>query len=130
MDSRKIACMAAAGFIGVSLTASATHAFAKPPREATVEAPRFDPVTQRAVSYKDLNLALRADQKTLNGRIWRTAGNLCFDLNGFEGQSGCTRDAVHSTDGQVAIAIQRAKLQMAGLPVGPAVAISMVVGAR
>ncbi len=66
----------------------------------------------------------------LDRRIWRTASNLCFDLNGFDGQFGCTSDAIHSTDDQVAAAIQRAKLQMAGLPVGPAVAISMVIGAR
>lgn len=130
MDTRKIACILAAGFIGLGLTASATNALAQPPKEAVVEGPRIDPIMQRVVSYKDLNLVLAADQRTLNKRIWRTASSLCFDLNGYDGQFGCTNDAIHSTDDQVAAAIQRAKLQMAGLPVGPAVAISMVIGAR
>ena len=130
MDTRKTACILAASFIGLGLTASATHAFAKPPREAVVEAPRIDRVTQRVVSYRDLNLAFRADQKKLGSRIWRTASSLCFELNGYDGHMTCTGDAVHSTDDQVAAAIERAKLRMAGLPVGPAVAISMVIGAR
>lgn len=129
MDTRKIACIVAAGFIGVGLTASATHAFAQPP-DAVVKGERLDPETQRVVSYKDLNLAFRPDQKTLDGRIYKTANDLCFDLNGLDGLSGCRDDAVHSTDDQVARAIERAKRQMAGLPAGPAVAISMVIGSR
>lgn len=127
MEARNIACVFAAGFIGVGLTASATHAFARPPREAVVVAPRIDPELQRRVSYADLNLAYAGDQKQLKGRIWRTAGSLCFDLNGNNETADCTAFAVHSTDDQVARAIQRAKDQMAGLPVGPAIAISMAM---
>ena len=130
MDSRKIACMVAAGFIGIGLTASATHAFAQPPQRVIVEGKRIDPELQRRVSYGDLNLAYRADQRTLKGRIVTTAGNLCFDLNGLNEYDSCRSDAVHSTDGQFAAAVDRAQRQMAGLPVGPAVAISMVIGGR
>ncbi len=130
MDSRKLACMAAAGFIGVGLTAAVT-ADAKP-RDIVVEGKRFDPETQRRVSYADLNLAFRPQQKVLMRRIASTANSLCGDL-GFYGPSErwpCTRGAVRSTDDQVAAAIERAKLKMAGKPVGPAIAITMVVGSR
>jgi UrcA family protein len=131
MDSRKIACLFAAIFIGAGVTAAAANA--KPARsDVTVKAPRFDPETQRVVSYADLNLALRTGQKVLRGRISRTAGRLCTDLNYFSNNEywGCRSEAIHSTDGQVAAAINRAKMKMAGKSVGPAVAISMVVGAR
>ena len=128
MDSRKLACLVAASFLSVTLTASATSAFARP-RAILVEAP-IDPALQRTVSYRDLNLAERYGQKTLNRRIYRTASSLCYDLNGFYGSSVCTQDAVDSTDDQVAQAIDRAKRQMAGLAVGPVVAISMVIGAQ
>ena len=130
MDSRKLACMAAAAFIGVGLTAAVT-ADAKP-RDIVVEGSKFDPGTQRRVSYADLNLAFRPQQKVLMRRISSTAHNLCGDL-GYSYPSerwDCTSDAVHSTDGQVAAAIERANLKMAGKPVGPAIAISMVVGSR
>jgi UrcA family protein len=122
--------MVAAGFIGIGLTASATHAFAQPPQGVVVEGKRIDPELQRRVSYADLNLAQKTDQRTLRGRIFRTAGDLCFDLNGYDNYDSCRSDAVHSTDDQFAAAVARAQRQMAGLPVGPAVAISMVIGSR
>ena len=128
MDNRKLACMVAAGFLGVTLTAGATNAFAGP-RDVVVQGTRIDPELQRTVSYRDLNLAERFGQKTLKGRIYRTASSLCFDLNG-PNAGNCTRDAVHSTDDQVAQAIDRAKRQMAGLSVGPPIAISMVIGVQ
>ena len=128
MKNRKFACLVAACFLSVTLTASATGAFAKPP-EILVKAP-IDPELQRTVSYRDLNLAERSDQKTLNHRIYRTASNLCFDLNGSDVSRVCTRDAVNSTDDQVAQAIDRAERQLAGLAVGPAVAVSMVIGIK
>ena len=130
MDSRKIACLFAAVLIGAGVTAAAADA--KPPRsDVTVEAHRFDPETQRVVSYADLNLALRPDQKALGGRISRTAGSLCKDIGYFQMNLwSCRSNAIHSTDDQVAAAITRAKMKMAGKSVGPAVAISMVVGAR
>jgi UrcA family protein len=129
MDSRKLACFFAAGFIGVGLVSAATSASAKP-REVVVVGKRVDPELQRRVSYADLNLALRPDQKVLNGRIFTTAGQLCWDVNGFDADQDCTYNAVRSTDDQVAAAIDRAQQKMAGLPVGPAVAISMAIGAR
>jgi UrcA family protein len=130
MDSRKLACLLAAGFIGAGLTAAAT---AQPPKgDVVVKGQRIDPQTQRVVSYADLNLAVRHDQRVLGGRIFRTAGSLCNDLGYVwtDAHSACTSDAVHSTDDQVAEAIDRAKLKMAGKQVGPAVAISMVIGAQ
>ncbi len=128
MDTRKFACMAAAAFLGVTLTAGATNAFAGP-RDIVVEGERIDPELQRKVFYNDLNLAERTGQKMLKARIYRTADNLCFDLNGPYGAS-CTWDAVRSTRGQVAQAIDRAKRQLAGLSVGPPVAIAMVIGVQ
>ena len=130
MESRKVACLIAAGFLGFGLVSAATQAGAAPQPDVTVKGKSIDPETQRTVYYGDLNLAFRSDQKVLDRRIWRTASSLCFDLNGFHGSAGCARDAVDSTDDQVAAAIDRAKRRMAGLPAGPAVAISMVIGAR
>jgi hypothetical protein len=128
MNSRKLACIFAAGFIGVGLVSAATIASAKP-REVVVVGKRVDPELQRRVSRADLNLALRPDQKGLGRRI-STASQLCWYVNGFDADQDCTDGAVRSTHGQVAAAIDRAQGQLAGLPVGPAVAISIVVGAR
>ncbi len=128
MDSRKFACMAAASFLGIALAAGATNAFAGP-RDVVVEGQRIDPELQRTVSYRDLNLAEQPGQKILNRRIYRTASNLCLDLNG-QYSYGCTLFAIRSTDDQVAQAIDRAKRQVAGLSVGPPIAISMVLGVR
>ena len=128
MDNRKFACMAAAAFLGVTLTAGVTNGLAAP-RDIVVKGQRIDPQLQREVSYKDLNLAERPGQKVLKGRIYRTANSLCFDLNGST-SNDCTWFAVRSTDDQVAQAIDRAKRQMAGLSVGPPIAIAMVIGVQ
>jgi UrcA family protein len=130
MNSRKIACVAAAVFIGTCLTANATNAFAAPPGTVVIEGKRIDLSLQRRVSYADLNVAMTPDQQVLKRRISRTAGDLCFDLNGYYDEPQCRKNAVHSTDDQFAAAVDRAERLMAGMPVGPAVAISMVIGAR
>jgi UrcA family protein len=130
MESRKIACLFAAGFIGVGLTATATAADAKPRQDRDVVVNAFNPETQRRVSYADLNLAVRPDQRVLVSRISTTASSLCRELNGVDWVDGCTRAAVRSTDDQVAAAIDRAQRKMAGLSVGPAIAITMVIGSR
>ena len=129
MNSRNVACLIAAGFIGVGLVGAATQAGAAAP-DVVVKGKNIDPATQRTVFYGDLNLAAQPGQKMLNRRIRQTASALCSDLNGLDSGDACTRDAVLSTDDQVAAAIYRAKLRLAGKPVGPAVAISMVIGAR
>jgi UrcA family protein len=131
MKSRKAACLLAAGFISLSLTVAAT-ADARPRNNVVVEGERFDPETQRRVSYADLNLAFGNQQKVLKSRISRAASRLCFDLdqNGIREHGICRESAVDSTRGQVALAIQRAKDQMAGRAVGPAIAIAMAVGGR
>jgi UrcA family protein len=121
--------MVAAAFIGVGLTGAATQSYAAPP-DVTIKGRAIDPQTQRSVYFGDLNLAVRPAQRVLNGRIRQVASDLCWDLNGAYDNDVCTRDAVHSTDDQVASAIVRAKRMMAGLPVGPALAISMVVSSR
>lgn len=124
MDNRKFACLAAAAFLGVTLTAGATNAFAKP-LDVIVRA--VDPGLQRIVSYRDLNIAEPAGQKVLKRRITATASNLCEYLNGSR-DGGCVNFAIRSTDKQFAEAVLRAQRQMAGLPVGPAITISMVIG--
>ncbi|UUR07591.1 UrcA family protein [Sphingomonas glaciei] len=131
MHGRNFATLIAAGVIGLSLTAAA--AYAQPPkRDVVVEGKRFDPETQRIVRYGDLNLAYRPDQKLLMHRISRTARALCYDLGyaSMEENWPCRNDAIDSTDDQVAAAIARAKDKLAGRPVGPAIAISMVIGSR
>jgi UrcA family protein len=131
MNSRKSATIVAAAIVGLGLSFSATHAFAQPPRgDVIVKGHRVDPATQRTVSYKDLNLAFTGGQRVLNSRIWRTAGALCQDLNGDFQLDSCTDSAIHSTDDQVAAAVERAQMIMAGKAVGPAIAISMVASGR
>jgi UrcA family protein len=130
MNTRNTACIAAAIFVGVGLTATATHALGAPPRTIVVAAKHIDPMLQRRVSFADLNLAVRSQRSVLRGRIWRTAGELCFDLSGIEDGSDCRMFAVRSTHRQFAAAVARAERKMAGLPVGPAVAISMVITSR
>lgn len=132
MDVRKLACIAAAGFIGTMVVSASTSspAYSKPNvnREVVVTGERIDPALQRRVSYKDLNLAFPAAQKTLKGRIIHTASNLCFEINnGIDEFGDCTNYAVRGTRPQVAAAIERAKLRMAGKTVGPDLAISMVI---
>lgn len=130
MESRKFACLTAAIAFGLSLVGIAGAAAAGPVRDVVVKGERIDPDLQRRVSYADLNLAFRPGQKILASRIRSTANGLCWDLNGPFNTDRCTIDAIDSTKLQVAAAVERAKRQMAGLPVGPAVAISMVIGAR
>ena len=115
----------------IAVTTGATYALARPPApDVSVLGHRIDPDTQRVVSYADLNLALMPDQKTLHRRIRHTAYSLCLYLNGVDFSHRCEDGAVRSTRDQVAAAIGRAKLEMAGLAGGPAVAISMVVAAN
>jgi hypothetical protein len=78
MDSRKLACIIAAGFVGVGLVSAATTATAKP-RDVVVVGQRIDPELQRRVSYSDLNLALRPDLRVLGRWVSKTASDLCSD---------------------------------------------------
>ena len=117
------------------ITATATPGLSKPRNgDVVVTGPKFDPVTQRRVPYGDLNLAIRADQKQLRGRIFNAANDICGPALGYDLrdhlQENCVNDAVDSTRSQVSRAIRRAKLQMAGHAVGPPVAIAMAVGVR
>lgn len=129
MDNRRIACMFAAGFLGLAITAAAASAHAAPRNGNDVTITGIDPSLQRTVSYSDLNLARKHGQRALRYRISYTARDLCNDINGWDDGS-CSRFAIDSTRDQVKDAIARAQLQMAGVAVGPPIAISMVIGIR
>ena len=118
--------MLAAGIIGFGVTAAATTADAKP-RLGDITVTGVDPALQRKVSYSDLNLAVKPGQRALKYRISHTAGDLCLDINGWD-DGTCRRFAIDSTRDQVAQAIDRAEKRMAGIAVGPPIAISMVIG--
>ena len=126
MDTHKIACMFAASLLGLGITVTATGADAKP-RSGDVTVTATDPALQRRVSYADLNLAVKPDQRVLRHRISYTASDLCLDINGWD-DGTCRRFAINSTRDQVKRAIARAEQKMAGLAVGPPIAISMVIG--
>ncbi len=86
------------------------------------------------MTYVDLNLANRPDQKQLRLRIHNAANDICGPALGYEihddQQENCVSEAVYGTHPQVRKAINRAQMQMAGYPVGPAIAISIAVNAR
>jgi UrcA family protein len=124
MNNRKVAFACAAGFLGLGITGVSTQVQAKKPVQVTVTA--TDPSLQRRVSYADLNLAVKPDQRVLRHRISYTASDLCFDINGWDDGS-CKAFAIASTRDQVRAAIDRAERQMAGLAVGPPTAIAMVI---
>lgn len=126
MYNRKIACILAAGFLGLGITAAATGAHARP-RSGDVTVTATDPALQRRVSYADLNLAMKSGQRVLHHRIAYTASDLCLQINGWD-DGTCRSFAIDSTRGQVARAIDRAEQQMAGYAVGPPIAIAMVIG--
>ncbi|GAA4031892.1 hypothetical protein GCM10022281_09410 [Sphingomonas rosea] len=130
MDRRKLVCLTTAIAMGISLVGATAMAAADPLQDVVVRGQKIDPALQRTVSYDDLNIAFAPGQRELSSRIRKTADGLCWDLNGDYYLRQCTDDAVRSTDEQFAAAVTRAQRQMAGLPVGPAVAISMVIGAR
>jgi UrcA family protein len=117
--------MVAASFIGVALTTSSTHAFAQPPVRVIVEGQR---VHAERISYADLNLARSGDQAALHSRIYTAATHVCRDFNGAADLQICRRGAINNADDQFEAAVARAEQQMAGLPVGPAIAISVVAG--
>ncbi len=125
IHKRKLVCMTAAGFLGILLTtATVSPAFGQ--SRVVIEAPRIDPTLQRRVYYGDLNLATSRHQRVLKNRIFVTAKKLCFDVNLVKEES-CPTNAVRSTTGQVAAAIERAELRMAGQRAGPDVAITMAI---
>jgi len=126
IHKRKLASMAAAGFLGILLTTATPSPAFSQSRGVVVEAPRVDPALQRKVYYHDLNLAQSRDQRLLRNRIYQTAQSLCFDIN-LVREGDCPSSAVQSTSGQVKAAIGRAELRMAGLPAGPDVAITMAI---
>jgi len=131
MNIRNVTAIVTATLIGIGLPASTVHAIAGP-RDAVVQATRTDPDTDsRMVAYNDLNLASKSDQRTLRDRISHTAHMVCRKLTSFnKDQIICARSAVLSTDDQVAAAIDRETLKLAGKAFGPEIAITMVIGVQ
>ena len=125
MVSRKSICILAASFLGLSLASIGSNSSAMP-REVVIEGQRI-PILQRRVSYTDLDLTVRADQRAIDRRILRTAKNICIDLNGVQEDRTCIREAVHSTDDQVTAAIERAQRTLAGDPARPAAGTMLFV---
>ena len=128
MFTRKASCLLGAGLVGLCLTAASAGANAKP-RMGEVTVTATDPALQRKVSYADLNLAVKSGRRALHYRISYTARDLCLDINGWD-DGTCQKFAINSTVDQVKLAIARAERQMAGLAVGPPIAISMVIAIR
>lgn len=126
MANRNVACLIAAGLLGTGLTAAATGLKAQA-TQVTVLA--TDPALQRRVSYADLNLAVKPDQRVLRHRIFKTAGELCIAIND-QLDDDCRNFAVRGTRAQVKRAIIRAEQKLAGVAVGAPIAISMVIGIR
>lgn len=127
MHSRHTTCLLAAAAMGI-LAGAAGIATAAPRGDVVIKGRTIDPSLQRKVSYADLDLARQPGQKVLGARIRTTANRLCYDLNGEDFLRQCTEFAVHSTDDQVAAAIERAQRRLAGLPVGPSIPIAMRIG--
>src|SRR5687767_14449084 len=93
MDSRKLACIFAAG-IGLNLVSAATSASANP-GDLLVGGDRLEAEIRRTVSYTDLNLALAPDQKVLGRRISEAAWDVCSDFHGpIELFGSCPKDAI------------------------------------
>jgi UrcA family protein len=136
MNNRHFSCVATAGFLGIfQIALTPNPAFSNPrPGDVVVTGARLKPVTMRHVSYDDLNLAQRTDQKQLRGRIHYAADDLCGPALGYEirdhQQRLCVERAETGTHLQVYRAIKRAKLQLAGQAVGPAVAILIAAHAH
>ena len=129
MDIRKATCAAAAGFITLTLVGAAIHpAQAAPRGEVVVSAYRVDTALQRVVSYADLNLRARDDQRILGRRIEGAANSICKSVNtDHDSQSMCFTFAAREVKPQVMRAIERAEMIAEGKAVGPPVAISLSI---
>ncbi len=100
---------------GAILLASTAVATVAAPAEAgkrpvVVTGPSKDTIT-RYVSYRDLNLASKAGEKTLKQRVGTTVNEICYELNEEFSvvQAECRRDAWSGARPQIARAVLRAQ---------------------
>jgi UrcA family protein len=111
--------------VAVGLVASPVHA---KPLRVVVTAPSPDQVTRR-VSYRDLNLTLASDQRTLNRRVGSAVRYVCADSYAtslpFSGPK-CRSYAWDGARPQIALAVERAnQLAQTGSSSIAAVAITI-----
>lgn len=127
MDIRKAACTVAAGFLAVMVVGAAIQpADARRHRDLVVTA--NDPALVRRVSYVDLNLRMRPDQRQLYHRVDAAADEICTSVNFTrDAQTDCFSFATLEARPQIRRAIERAELIAEGRPVGPPIAISLTI---
>lgn len=106
---RALAGTATLALVCVTLAAGA----AAQNRSATVTAPSGDQMTER-VSYRDLNLAIKADEKTLFRRVGGAVHRICYRINGgvsatSEEHMSCSSDAWAGARPQIRTAVRRAQ---------------------
>ncbi|MFL6733339.1 MAG: UrcA family protein [Sphingomicrobium sp.] len=136
MDARKTACLAASACVGILLVSvAAGPALGVPTSSPEIVVKPSADYARKWVSYSDLSLVNRADQRTLRTRISAAADEVCGPALGYsrfhdEPQQYCVFDAVDAARPQLAKAIERAKLQATGIAVGPPVAITIIAGGR
>ena len=109
------------------LVGAATQpAEARQHREVVVTA--ADPTLVRRVSYADLNLRVRPDQRQLRLRVDAAANDICNSVNDTpDSQRGCFDFATMGARPQIRRAIERAELIAEGKPVGPPIAIALTI---
>lgn len=114
MTYQKLLAMAAAVAVVGSGIALAAPAVAQNGKPVVVRAqPLDEDVPTRRVSYRDLNLASAADQKTLNRRVAKAVTQVCNEATGpypvLSVELSCRSDSWSRARPQIALAVQRAK---------------------
>ena len=111
----RVARLSAAVLSGVtaSLLVSAATAQAAQDRPVVVYAEPQENIRTEHVSYRDLDLALAKDQKTLNQRVGTAVRRVCYDGNHTpgvdEGFRACASDSWTLARPQIGRAIARAE---------------------
>jgi UrcA family protein len=70
------------------------------------------------VSYADLNIAVPAGRKALEGRVTRAASALCIEnhrapLDELQGEHSCFSQALNRARADIDLAVSRARMQLA-----------------
>lgn len=111
------------------IVGAAGAALAAPPESATVIGQRFEEGLSKAVSYRDLNLASLAGERTLNRRVGGAARAVCEPGHSSTNDrdfSDCIAYAWGGAKPQIALAVQRAReMAMTGTSSIPMVAIAV-----
>jgi UrcA family protein len=120
----RVARITAAVLSGVtaSLLVTAATAQAAQEKPVVVYAEPQEGIYTEKVSYRDLNLAVKADQKTLGRRVGGAVRRVCTDANAFGTYADpvfrdCANDSWDNARPQIARAIARAEqLAASGQP--------------